>query len=490
MTLNKKRAFHFIGIGIVMAWVVMMAVLVKKSHFKPGPVSLTPDRNGAPLEEGETWMAIYHGDEKIGFARSNVRKEAAGYAVFESAVLHLRAVGAVHRVSTEIVGHLNKDTSLRSFVFLIDSGLVRFEAKGRVEGQQLILETGFGGETTETRLMLREPPFLSAGLWPYLLSHGLEVGTRYRLSLFDPSIMAQKPMEVEVVGREEVVVAGKTYDAYKVKTSFSGLEIVTWLDADGDRLKEEGLMGLRMVKTTEAEAQEGLRSDPEIDLAEAVSVPSNKIIEDPSSLTYLKVRLDGISLEGLDLDSGRQHLTGPILEVRRESTGLRGRAHDEQDDLGPYLRAGPFIQSDHPEIKALAHKIVGFQNEGEAKVRQILNWVFKSIEKRGIVSVPNALDTLKLKAGDCNEHAVLFAAIARAAGIPTKISVGLVYTRGRFYYHAWNEVFLGGWETVDALMGQMPADVTHIKFVEGGLGRQADMVRVIGQVELTVIEVD
>ena len=142
------------------------------------------------------------------------------------------------------------------------------------------------------------------------------------------------------------------------------------------------------------------------------------------------------------------------------------------------------------EIKAVAHEIVGFQNEGEAKVRQILNWVYKSIEKRGIVSVPNALDTLKLKAGDCNEHAVLFAAIARAAGIPTKISVGLVYTRGRFYYHAWNEVFLGQWETVDALMGQMPADVTHIKFVEGGIGRQADMVRVIGQVRLTVIEVD
>jgi len=486
--LNKKRAFYFIGIGIVMAWVVMMAVLVKKSYFKPGPVSLTPDRNGAPLEESETWMAIYYGDEKIGFARSNIRQETAGYAVFESAVLHLRAIGAVHRVSTEIVGHLNKDTSLRSFVFLIDSGLVRFEARGRVEGQHLILETGLGGETTETRLLLREPPFLSAGLWPYLLSHGLDVGTRYRLNLFDPSIMAQKPVEVEVIGREKVVVAGKAYDAYKVKTSFSGLEIVTWLDAGGDRLKEEGLMGLRMVKTTEAEAQEGLRSDPEIDVAEAVSVPSNKIIEDPSSLTYLKVRLDGISLKDLDLDSGRQHLTGSILEVRRESTGLRGRVRDEQDDLGPYLRAGPFIQSDHPEIKALAHEIVGRLNEREAKVRQILDWVYESIEKRGIVSIPNALDTLKLKAGDCNEHAVLFAAIARAAGIPAKISVGLVYTRGRFYYHAWNEVFLGQWETVDALMGQMPADVTHIKFVEGGLSRQADMVRVIGQVQLTVIE--
>jgi hypothetical protein len=83
---------------------------------------------------------------------------------------------------------------------------------------------------------------------------------------------------------------------------------------------------------------------------------------------------------------------------------------------------------------------------------------------------------------------MLFAALARAAGIPAKVSVGLVYTRNRFYYHAWNEVFLGAWMTADPLMGQMPADVTHIKFVEGDLDRQAEMVRVIGQVELKVLE--
>ncbi len=37
-------------------------------------------------------------------------------------------------------------------------------------------------------------------------------------------------------------------------------------------------------------------------------------------------------------------------------------------------------------------------------------------------------------------------------------------------------------------MGQMPADVTHIKFVEGGLDRQAEMVRVIGRLKLKVLE--
>jgi hypothetical protein len=68
------------------------------------------------------------------------------------------------------------------------------------------------------------------------------------------------------------------------------------------------------------------------------------------------------------------------------------------------------------------------------------------------------------------------------------VSVGLVYIRNRFYYHAWNEVLLSHWVPVDALMGQMPADVTHIKFLEGDLGRQAEIVRVINRVQLKVLD--
>ena len=486
MRSKNKRVFNLVGWAIVLIWLGMIGGLVKKSYFKPSPVTLEMQRDGSSLEESETWMAIYHGDDKIGFARSNLRKESEGYKVFESAVMHLRATGAVHRVSTQIVGHLNKDTSLRSFVFRIESGMVRFEATGRVEGETLVLKTGFGGDMRESRVLLEEPPFLSVGLWPYLLKEGLKVGRRYRLSLFDPSIMGRKPVDVEVLAKESVTIDGNTWEAYKVRTSFSGLEMLTWLDSRGERLKEEGLMGLRMVRTTKDEAQTGIRSAPDTDLTESFSIVSNRVLEQPSTLDYLKVRLSGISFEGLDLNSGRQSLAGSVLEIKRESADVEDEA--VHVNLAPYLEASPFIQSDDPKIQTLADQIVGAVKEDREKARRILNWIYESIEKRGTVSVPNALDTLRAKAGDCNEHAVLFAALARAVNIPAKVSVGLVYTRGRFYYHAWNEVFLGRWTTLDALMGQMPADVTHIKFIDGDLERQAEMVRVIGKVELTVLE--
>jgi transglutaminase-like putative cysteine protease len=114
--------------------------------------------------------------------------------------------------------------------------------------------------------------------------------------------------------------------------------------------------------------------------------------------------------------------------------------------------------------------------------------VYQNIEKRPVLSLPDALSTLDNRMGDCNEHAVLMAALARAAGIPCRIEAGLVYLKGRFYYHAWNIVYVGRWITLDSLFGQMPADVSHIRFTTGTQQQQIDIIGVIGKVQLRVIQ--
>ena len=101
-----------------------------------------------------------------------------------------------------------------------------------------------------------------------------------------------------------------------------------------------------------------------------------------------------------------------------------------------------------------------------------------------------------LNHGDCNEHTALFVSLARAVRIPTRIAAGVVYServgpKGQFYYHAWPEVLLGDeneWIPVDPTFGQLPADATHIKLVEGDLDRQVEILGVIGRLELALIE--
>ena len=122
--------------------------------------------------------------------------------------------------------------------------------------------------------------------------------------------------------------------------------------------------------------------------------------------------------------------------------------------------------------------------------RQINEWVHENIEKRVTVSVPSAVEVLETKRGDCNEHTVLYVALARAAGLPARTAAGLVYSGGQFYYHAWPEVYLNGWVAVDPTFGQFPADAAHLRFTIGGLARQMELIRLIGRLELDVLTAD
>jgi transglutaminase-like putative cysteine protease len=93
-----------------------------------------------------------------------------------------------------------------------------------------------------------------------------------------------------------------------------------------------------------------------------------------------------------------------------------------------------------------------------------------------------------MRRGDCNEHAVLVAALLRAAGVPTRIVAGLAYAGDGFYYHAWNEVWLDGWMSADAVFDQMPVDATHVQLIEGGPERHVRLAEVVGRLALTRLQ--
>ncbi|MEZ4548088.1 MAG: transglutaminase-like domain-containing protein [Thermodesulfobacteriota bacterium] len=152
------------------------------------------------------------------------------------------------------------------------------------------------------------------------------------------------------------------------------------------------------------------------------------------------------------------------------------------------MAPGPLVDSGAPEITAAAAEITGNEKDAAKAAALINDWVFRNIKKEGTASVPNALDVLKTRSGDCNEHSALYAALARAAGIPTKTVSGTIYIDGRFYYHAWNEVYIGKWVAVDSAFGQMPADATHIKLIEGNLSDTSRIMKAVGKINLSILE--
>jgi len=190
------------------------------------------------------------------------------------------------------------------------------------------------------------------------------------------------------------------------------------------------------------------------------------------------------------LSGGRQRLDSDRLEITLEQIEPKSFVAIPVEDrrVSSFLQATPFMQSDHPRIRALAQSIIAGEKNGYKATLLIKDWVYNKIAKEPTVSIPNALEVLQSRKGDCNEHTVLFNALARAAGIPAKTVVGVVYLRGAFYYHAWSEVWLGEWISLDSVLDQFPADVTHVKFLEGEIDRQIDILQLIGKLKIHVLE--
>jgi len=46
---------------------------------------------------------------------------------------------------------------------------------------------------------------------------------------------------------------------------------------------------------------------------------------------------------------------------------------------------------------------------------------------------------------------------------------------------------VGKWVAVDPTFGQFPADASHLRFVYGGLDRQAELLRLMGTLRIDVL---
>ena len=66
--------------------------------------------------------------------------------------------------------------------------------------------------------------------------------------------------------------------------------------------------------------------------------------------------------------------------------------------------------------------------------------------------------------GDCKEHAIYLAALARARGIPARVAIGMVYSNGAFGGHMWTEVYIDGrWIPLDGTLGNGGIGAAHLK---------------------------
>lgn len=468
----------------VMVWIILFCQLLRRDVFI-GRVDLR-EQQTIEQAESEEYQSIYFKDSKIGFVVSSFKKGADNlWLLNQHALMKLNVAQSVQSIDLRLKATLTAGNILKFFTFSFHSPFYQMKAQGSVQGNSLSYTLFTGSSTIQDTLVFNSPPMLSTARRAYLLGGPIQPGEKKRIPWFDPASLTGKESILEYHGKEPVLINGRVQKLHRFSESFAGVKVNSWLNDSGVVVKEESPAGFVFLKEPKFRALNLPDSGKDILSAVAVNSTGQPIDISGKSVRYQLTLPDGGKF---DLNGGRQQFTGNILTVRREEIPEDG-ASSNCSEIGDSLSPSPYIQSDSPVIADLARQITVGLIKPADRLRQLALWVYDNLEKRPVLGLPDALTTLNNRRGDCNEHTALFAALARSVAIPTRIVAGVTYFRQAFYYHAWNEVCLGdSWISIDTTTNQFPADLGHLRFVEGELQEQVRMGGLLGKLGIEQVE--
>jgi len=488
---------------ILLGWVVSMGALIDRSYLRAASSHLATDL--ARYGTNAAWRGVYYRGDKIGFTVSQTVPTTDGFELQEDGRLQMSLLGATSAAVLHTVARVDSNFALRSFEFSLDPGTGAVVVRGRVEQVQrpgahalLTVDITSGGATRTEVRELADAPVISQNFSRLLAGGHLAVGSRQQWTIFDPATLRNAPVTVEIGNREVVRNMGeRPIPAFRVEMAYQGLRTTSWITDTGDVVREESPLGLITVRESADRAQSlAVPGRVQTDLLQAAAVvpAMRQRIDEPRDVRRLVLKLDGADMSNRDLQGAGQRVNGSTIELTDPQTLQPGPA---DPDIDEYLRPEALIESDAPEIRAEAEKAVQGAVDPRVRAERLTRYVNALLDKKPTVSLPSALEVLRTKVGDCNEHTALYVAMARSIGIPARIAVGLVYVRGitgAFYYHAWPEVYLeersgrGLWLPVDPTLNEFPADATHLRLARGGLDKQAAILPLIGRLKMTVLD--
>ena len=457
------------------------------SHTTLGYSSLIPP----DLLIEDAWYGVYFQDSFMGYSHFFMKirdiKEGGGYVLRNNAHLSFPLLGKLEPIDIDMEARLFPNYSLKEGEFKMHSRDYFFSASLENRGKdnyELTIETP---SQKETRMVKRRKEIINLLFSPISLSY-IPLKKKVFYSFYDPILNKKVDVILENKGRQNISLKGQNTEAYKIDMDVEGVKGKIFADNKGRLLMEE-FLGFTFIKEDPKELFDKDLLPVEEDLITYYSIPSKKI-PDKESLTYMKVRIEGVSDEFIQNDHN-QRITpfenAFIVEICRKEPGKLKALPLNQEELEEYLGEGEYIKFKTPLVKNTVNSIVGNESDSFTVLKQIFDWINKNIKKIPHITLPNTTDVLKLKQGDCGELSALMVGFLRSAGIPSYVNIGIVHSKGRFFYNAWVSAYIGEWIDTDPALNQLIADPTHIKLLTG-LKSQFELFKIISKIKVKVLD--
>ena len=423
----------------------------------------------------EYWTGIVFNGKKIGFTHQQFVPDQDRFRISSEAALRLRFLIIDKQFAATTHDWVDAGLQLQNFEYAYKIDNSRRIVKGEVHASELSVEVSTQDQTDSRVLHFEGELVPMSAIYLYPVLHGLQVGKVYNYQVFDGESLAIHPVEQTIVAYQ----SSELFDdkAFKLETKVMGLSTTTWLDASGLPQFELSLNGV-LISALEPEqyAKEYLTqaalSKSEQFLTYSL-IPVRDEIQNPRRQMLLHVRLSGVPETFALMDTSMQ-------QCRKQDSAWICRIENDQraTDNVQALPAGNTVyhllpsftvNSTAERIVNLAHEIAPASAQPNDQVQHILEWMDENIEK-AIVDSFNSLDVLSQGKAECQGHSMLYAALARSLGIPTRLLNGVVYSEDykAFVYHTWVESYIDNrWQALDPTFGQRYADATHIALIEG-----------------------
>jgi len=348
---------------------------------------------------------------------------------------------------------------------------------------------------------------------------------------FEPSLLATVKVRAVVKPAEEVDVLEAVKDGAatrveRVKKSLLRVEatsdkvtvggsaiqlprLVSWLGKDLQTVRSQmelpGLGQLTLYRTTQKVAeQEGVapallpdlglntlikldRTIPHVHEAKAVTYRITVKGEDDAATTFVK-----------DARQDVKKIADDTFDLTVRASPAPSAVENAAGPKKEYLGSSYFLDSDDDKVKDAAREAVGKETDAWRKAQKIEKWVHEKMTGSSAVGFACASQIAADKKGDCRQHAMLTAAMCRAAGVPSRTALGLVYVPdAEMGFHMWTEVWIKGqWLGIDATLGNGGVGPGHLKISDHSwadtqtLAPLLPVTRVMGKLKVEVVKIE
>jgi Transglutaminase-like superfamily len=488
----------------VLGWLALPAVFLACAAPPPRFTNVertasVPPRSLDGWPYRDQWTGIVLNGEKIGLSHLAIRPPAdpQGYVELQSeAILAFHFLGFSKSVAIKARDWITPQLRLVSFSYEFELDGRSLTLHGVVENGRLTIDRTAAGRSESETLTLAEPlyPLSATALMPVF--RGLAVGNQYRYLVYDGQQQRLAHVTQRIAAyQESELYAGR---AFKIDTAVEGQQSTLWLDDRGVPILEMALDG-KMVSTQETEQDAkmflAVASVNKRDvLLEFSRIRSNLSVPAPRDVARTELIIRGLSgrmaLPSEPWQDCGQRADETICRIQRPVAAPPAATGDVPAAVKVYLKPSQTVQSVDPETVRLAKELTAGERDPLAMIGRLVQWLQREVKQKP-VDVFSSSDVLEGRKAECQGMTFLYAAFARAIGIPTRVVNGVVYSAELegFLYHTWAESYVGGaWLPVDPTFSQVGVDATHVKLLEGE--RPADLlplVDVVGKISIHVL---